>query len=93
MSAQSKKNLHSMFVKIFQVSADEEMGKLVDEFFNSKPFFQILACMISAWKAKHLDVTTMFTYSHANMPLVSRRLPDNPGELACVRLCMEIIKS
>ena len=30
-----------MFVKIFQVSADKEIGKkskLVDEFFNSKPF-------------------------------------------------------
>ena len=25
--------------------------------------------MISARKAKHLDVTTMFTYSHANTPL------------------------
>ena len=36
-----KKNWHSMFVKIFQVSADKEIGKkskLVDEFFNSKPF-------------------------------------------------------
>ena len=27
------------------------------------------ACVISARKAKHLDVTTMFTYSHANTPL------------------------
>ena len=25
--------------------------------------------VISARKAKHLDVTTMFTYSHANTPL------------------------
>ena len=25
--------------------------------------------MISVRKAKHLDVTTMFTYSHANTPL------------------------
>ena len=25
--------------------------------------------MISTRKAKHLDVTTMFTYSHANMSL------------------------
>ena len=25
--------------------------------------------MISARKAKHLDATTMFTYSHANTPL------------------------
>ena len=28
--------------------------------------FQICACVISARKAKHFDVTTMFTYSHAN---------------------------
>ena len=27
------------------------------------------AYVISARKAKHLDVTTMFTYSHANTPL------------------------
>ena len=27
------------------------------------------ACVISARKAKHLDATTMFTYSHANTPL------------------------
>ena len=27
MSAQAKKNWHSMFLKIFQVSADEEMGE------------------------------------------------------------------
>ena len=31
--------------------------------------FQVRACVISARKAKHLDVKTMFTYSHANTPL------------------------
>ena len=31
--------------------------------------FQIPACVISARKAKQLDATTMFTYSHANTPL------------------------
>ena len=36
--------------------------KLV-EFWTWK-LFQIRACVISARKAKHLDVTTMFTYSH-----------------------------
>ena len=35
---------------------------------NSKTF-QIRACAISARKAKQLDATTMFTYSHANTPL------------------------
>ena len=58
------------FVTIFQVSADEGMGKesKLVEFWTSK-LFQIRACMISAWKAKHVDTTTMFTYSHANTSL------------------------
>ena len=42
-------------------------SKLV-EFWTKKPF-QIRACVISTQKAKHLDATTMFTYSHANTPL------------------------
>ena len=65
-----KQNWHSLFVEMFQVSADEGMGKwskLVE--FWTKKLFQICACLISARKAKHLDVTTMFTYSHANTPL------------------------
>ena len=37
--------------------------------FQLKNFFQIRACVISARKAKHLDVTAMFAYSHANTPL------------------------
>ena len=49
-----------MFVKIFKVSADEGIVKKL---------FHIRACVISARKAKHFDVTTMFTYSHANKPL------------------------
>ena len=39
-----------------EVSADEEMGQL-------KTFFKFV---LSVRKAKHLDVTTMFTYSHVN---------------------------
>ena len=56
---------------IFHVSADEGMGKYskLVEFWTSK-LFQICACVISARKAKELDATTMFTYSHANTPLV-----------------------
>ena len=38
------------------------------EFWTRKRF-QIRACVISGRKAKHLDATTMFTYSHANTPL------------------------
>ena len=58
-----------MFVKIFQVSANEGMGKCskLVEFFTQK-LFQIHACVVNARKAKHLDVTAMFTYSHANTP-------------------------
>ena len=37
--------------------------------FSTQTLFQIPACLISVPKAKHLDVITMFTYSHANMPL------------------------
>ena len=43
------------------------MGKLSR--FSTQNLFQICACVISARKAKHLDATTMFTYSHANTPL------------------------
>ena len=51
-----------MFVKIFQVCAEEKMGK------ESK-FVQFSTCVISVGRAKHLDATTMFTYSHANTPV------------------------
>ena len=43
------------------------MSKLVE--FSTQKCFQIRACVVSTRKAKHLDVTTMFTYSHANTPL------------------------
>ena len=58
-----------MFVKIFQVSADEEMGKYSKLFeFSTQNLFQVRAFVISTRTAKHLDVTSMFTYSHANTP-------------------------
>ena len=59
-----------MFVKIFQVLANERMdkkSKLVE--FSTQKRFQIRACVISARKVKYLDVTTMFTHSYANTPL------------------------
>ena len=43
------------------------MSKLVE--FSTQKRFQIGACVVSARKAKHLDVTTTFTYSLANTPL------------------------
>ena len=58
-----------MNVKILQISAKEGMEKCskIVEFFTQK-LFQIRACGVNARKAKHLDVTTMFTYSYANTP-------------------------
>jgi len=59
-----------MFLKIFQVSAEEEwVNKVNLSRFSTQNLFQIRACVISARKEKHLDVTTMFTYSHTNTPL------------------------
>ena len=55
---------------MFQVSADEGIGKqskLVE--FCTQKLYQICASVIGARKTKHLDVTTMFAYSHANNPL------------------------
>ena len=37
--------------------------------FQLKNVFQIRACVISVRKAKHLEVTTVFTYYYANTPL------------------------
>ena len=42
-------------------------SKLVE--FSIQKRFQIRARVISARKAKYLDVTTIFTHSHANTPL------------------------
>ena len=59
-----------MFLKIFQVSTDEEIVNKVNlSSFSTRNLFQIRACVICARKAKHLDLTTMFTYSHTNTPL------------------------
>ena len=59
-----------MFVKIFQVSADERMGiqSKLDEF-TIQELFQIRTFVISTRKAKHLNVTTMFTCFQANTPI------------------------
>ena len=59
----------------------EKCSKLV-EFFTQK-LFQIRACVLNARKAKHLDVTTMFTYSHANTPF---------GQSACAYFLSYFIK-
>ena len=65
MSAQAKKKLTQKF------QPTRKLVNKVNLWTNSSTqnLFQIRACVISARKAKHLDVTTMFTYSHANTPL------------------------
>ena len=68
MSSQAKTlTQHVCKLTIFQVSANEGMGKrskLVE--FSAQKLFQIRACVISARKPNHLDVTTMFTYSYTS---------------------------
>ena len=44
-----------------------KLSKLVE--FWTRKLFQIRGCVISARRTKHLDTTTMFTYSHVNTPL------------------------
>ena len=56
-----------MFRKIFQVSADEGMGINKVNVWSFQ--LKICDCVTSARKAKHLDATIMFTYSHANTPI------------------------
>ena len=67
-----KKNWHSMFVKIFQVSSDEGMDKL-SKFveFSTQKHFKIRACVISARRAKHLDAPHVYILSskHISRPI------------------------
>ena len=56
-----------MFVKIFQVSFDDGMGKLskfVD--FSTQKYFKIRACVISARRAKHISC------KHISRPIKER---------------------
>ena len=80
------KNWHTFFETIFQVSADERMGKYskLVEFWTRK-LFQIRVSVISARKAKHVEATTMFTYSHANTPLGQS---ERSYYLSCFRLTL-----
>ena len=43
--------------------------RLVNVWMLDKAPTMLVACMITARKAKHLDTTTMCTYSHANITL------------------------
>ena len=56
-----------MFRKEFQPTR-EWLNKVNLSSFQLKNLLQIRACVMSARKTKHLDVTIMFTYSHANTP-------------------------
>ena len=58
-----------VFRKLLLLSRVNHYNHFLLKVFGVTFFFQIRACVISARKAKNLDVTTMFTYSHANTPL------------------------
>ena len=57
-----------MFLSLFQPTR-KWVNKVNMLSFLTQNLFQIRAWVISARKAKHPDVTSMFTYSHANTPL------------------------
>ena len=70
LSAQAKKNWHSMFLKIFKFQPTRKwVNKVNLSSFSTQNLFQIRACVISSRKAKHIDVTTMITCCHENTPL------------------------
>ena len=70
MSVQAKKKLTQHVSKDLSSFNRRGTRKWVNKVnlssFSTQNFIQIRACVISARKGKHLDVTTMFTYSHAN---------------------------
>ena len=62
-----KQNWHSLFVKIFQHSADKEMGNKVNlSSFELKNFFGFVLAWLAREKQNNLSQPFMFTYSHAN---------------------------
>ena len=62
-----------MFVKIFQVSSDEGMGKLIKfVMFSTQKHFKIRACVMSARRAKHLDSTHVYILSPISRPIRAR---------------------
>ena len=66
----SEEKLTHLLCNDFSCFSRRRMGKsskLV--VFWTRKLFQIRACLISARKAKQLEGTIMFTYSHANTPL------------------------
>ena len=71
ISAQAKKKIDKAC--FYWLSKFQPTRKWVNKVnlsrFSTQNLFQIRACVISARKGKHLDVTTISTYSHANTPL------------------------
>ena len=69
MSTQVKNNT-ACFQRFYKIQPTRKwVNKVNLSSFSTQNLFQIRACVISARKAKHLDVTTMFTYSYANTTL------------------------
>ena len=67
MSAKTK--LTQLACKDVPRPTKEWVNKVNLSSFELQNFFKFVLSVISARKAKHLDVTTMFTYSLANTPL------------------------
>ena len=63
------KFLPDPWIDICAIQINKHYQIFVFYLFLTRKRFQIRACLISARKAKHLDATIMFTYSHANTPL------------------------
>ena len=69
MSTQVKNNT-ACFQRFYKIQPTRKwVNKVNLSSFSTQNLSQFRTCVISARKAKHLDVTTLFTYSRANMPL------------------------
>ena len=66
--------------------------RLLNVWMLDKAPTMLVACMITARKAKHLDATTMCTYSHANITLAQSERAYYPSYFihGYVGLCMAI---
>ena len=69
LKRQRKQKLTQLACKDVPRPTKEWVNKVNLSSFELQNFFKFVLSVISARKAKHLDVTTMFTYSLANTPL------------------------
>ena len=80
-----------MFVKIFQVSSDEEwVNKVNLSSFQLKNFFKIRGCVISARRAKHFDSTHVYILSCKH---ISRTIRARAYYLSYYKRCYQLCSS